>query len=347
MGHGSGTTGGGSVTPMPVQNITELRNAVARAEPRVIVGPAGWLDNGGDKLDIDKPNCTLRGVNLKRAQLQLRASNVLIEDCRGWPGDQVNAPNDADGLSILGPSSGYLQKIAILRSSFAFAPDVVLTVLRDVRDWTIQECMIFGGLYRSAHYEADDAGEDHSYAMNIASWGVNPASQPYGRRGTIWRTLIAHSDGRMPNTWEFDKLDVINNVLYNAGRNGWVGNPRHMNGVNNIIRSGPQSTANSRRIWRGTQHEGGAWFPASVYLAGNVADGFTGSISYGPGTKRTTPYLSLSVAPVAPNLEWVLGVVGPTVRNSVELAMLNHVRNRTSPGFYNGQGFSAPNPSWP
>jgi hypothetical protein len=117
----------------------------------------------------------------------------------------------------------------------------------------------------------------------------------------------------------------------------------------NRVRSGPQTNLSKAKTWEGQAKPGEVPFQQSVYSLGNVADGFDPKETFLQGTQRNSPFGTPSVAAVsAPTVDQILELVGPTSGfNSQEQRLLDHVRNRTSDGYYTGAGFGTPNLTWP
>ena len=143
---------------------------------------------------------------------------------------------------------------------------------------------------------------------------------------------------------------MVNNVLYNWGRDGAHGNPRSLNLVNNWYRSGPLT--DGQLFWdEQTSVVTPDVFGASVYLSGNVADGITGGREAVTGVYADTPRCGgLSVTPGSAQAAYaaVLDGAGATapVRDEVDRRVIGNVINRTG-HYFNGAGYPSPNPYWP
>ncbi|HEX2141042.1 MAG TPA: cell wall-binding repeat-containing protein, partial [Candidatus Limnocylindria bacterium] len=98
-------------------------------------------------------------------------------------------------------------------------------------------------------------------------------------------------------------------------------------------------------VWRAqTSAVVSSLFDASVYLAGNVADGFAAKVDAPAGSLASSPRCGgLSVAPEPASLPNMLSVVGS---GGPEDARLKANVNERTGTFVNGVGFPAPNPSW-
>ncbi|MGH2386371.1 MAG: hypothetical protein ACRDGB_15165, partial [Candidatus Limnocylindria bacterium] len=175
------------------------------------------------------------------------------------------------------------------------------------------------------------------------------ADSPWPRRITMWRNLFTTSDARMPRFQGAECVDLVNNVIYNWGQDAAHGNPRSVNVVNNWYRSGPET--DRFFLWRPqTSNVAPNLYTSSVYEAGNVSDGFTGSRGAGSVYAGSARCGGLSVAATTARAAYdtVLagaGAVSPR-RDAVDARVISNVRNRTGT-FFNGIDHPTPNPYWP
>ena len=70
------------------------------------------------------------------------------------------------------------------------------------------------------------------------------------------------------------------------------GNPRGLNYVGSVVRSGPDSTEGGKRLFLSDLNSDSStrYFLNSVYLSDVLADGFTATSSFAAGVQRSTPY---------------------------------------------------------
>jgi hypothetical protein len=143
---------------------------------------------------------------------------------------------------------------------------------------------------------------------------------------------------------------VVNNVIYNWGRESAHGNPRSLNLVNNWYRSGPLSEG--ELFWEvQTSAVSPKVFDSAVYLSGNVADGISGGREGASSVYAGGPRCGgLSVAAGDPRDAYAAvldgaGAIAP-VRDAVDRRVIGNVINRTG-GYFNGAGYPSPNPYWP
>ncbi|HET6379547.1 MAG TPA: hypothetical protein VFH63_00730, partial [candidate division Zixibacteria bacterium] len=140
------------------------------------------------------------------------------------------------------------------------------------------------------------------------------------------------------------------NVIYNWGTDAAHGNPRSANLVNNWFRAGPETTR--AQVWRAqTSQVAPDLVAGSVYLAGNVADGFGYKVDAPASQLAASPRCGgLSVTPEAADAAYagVIANAGATapLRDAVDVRVIDNVTSRKG-SFVNGAGYAAPNPYWP
>lgn len=348
VGCGAATTGGAGGRIIEVDTYAELAAAVRERGPRIVrVTGDGILDGKGDQLLVNSGDLTIDGSGssaiVKDAWISLRADNVILRGIRVRTGD-LGVSADADAINLNGASQVVLDHVEAV-----WAPDVGgVTILNDSDNVTVQHSIIGGGLLRSSHPEAlEDAG-GHSYGFNIAGQGAGAPDCV-----TVYANLITTSVGRNPQVQGATGVDLVNNVIYNFSDTA-SGNPAGLNIVGNWYRSGPApATAGVPQRTSFWRFRGSGDYPSvfsgSVYLADNLADGFTPTSPDAPaGSLRSTPAHPLSVAagPVGGLLERVLADVGPRPLDARSLGWIRDVVDRSGT-YWNGDGFAGPNPSWP
>lgn len=340
VGYGAGTVGGAGGRVIEVRSIGELQSALSASGAREIrlVGSGTWDANGAE-LMITKPFVTVDGagssVEIVDGWIAVRTSEVILRNLRVRTGDDSVSANDADAISINGGTEG-IANIVVDHVEAIQAPDVGgITILNSVSNVTVQYSIIGEGLYRSAHPESGDE-DGHSYAMNIS--GQLGGAWP--RQITIANNLLTTSEARNPRVCGAEQVDVVNNVIYNY-RVGPACNPRSMNLVNNVLRSGPATAAAGLKPQTDifvpqTSSDYPTLFSGTVFVSGNVTDGFTGTLPSSPlfaGTMRAG--MSVGAAPVAGLLDIILANVGPRPIDATTQRLLDNVRNRTGT-FVNG-----------
>jgi len=350
VGFGAGTTGGRGGRLYEVSSWAEFRTAVLASGPRIveITGSAN-IDGGGERLVVDHGDLTIDGSRwsgaLKRYSLVLRASNVIVTQLRLRPGDQIDDFNEGDGLTINPDTTSSLSHIVIDHCSVLWGTDVTLAVLNSVSDMTIQHSIIAAGLYHSAK-----PGPTSGYGLNVTVPGNSSASQ-FARRITVYRNYLADNDHRNLRGLGTLGIEYVNNVFYNWGGDLGHANPQAMNVVGNIFRKGP-NTPSSDQVYR-TQPK--LAFPDpfanSVWWDDNLGLGFTPTMDFWSGVRRSSPWDGglHGVAAAAPSralADDIVSQAGPTLVDAVD-AHFKHDWAASAGDFYNGAGYPAPNPYWP
>jgi pectate lyase len=359
VGYGAVTTGGAGGRHLAVTTLADsgpgsLRAALEASGPRIVVFEVAGTISLQSGIHVTDPYVTVAGetapapgISVRGGAVLVRTSEVILRDLRLRPGDQVDNPNDADALTLNG-AAGPVSNVVVDHVTMLWGPDIGgLAILGDVRNVTIQNSIMGEGLYLSAHSEATQAQEGHSMAANTTQLEPNLAAP---RRLTFWRNLFTTSNTRMPRFQGSECVDVVNNVMYNWGREAAHGNPRSLNLVNNWFRSGPLTQG--QLFWEvQTSIVSPNAFDASVYTSGNVADGISGGRENAAAVYADSPRCGgLSVAPDEPRAAYaaVLDGAGATapVRDEVDRRVIGNVVNRTG-RYFDGAGYPSPNPYWP
>lgn len=119
--------------------------------------------------------------------------------------------------------------------------------------------------------------------------------------------------------------------------------------MNGWYRSGPlRQTTN---LWRTQEWKDDGSRDDSVYIAGNVADGFEATIDAPEAALARDPRcggLSVNPADAEDGYRAVLEMAGATLpmRDQVDDQLIADVRNRQGT-WWNGEGYPPPNPFWP
>lgn len=347
-GYGAATTGGAGGRVVEVHSVDELRSALGDSGPRTVllVGSGVW-DAAGAEITITKPNVTVDGsacaCQIRNGWIKVAASEVILRNLRVRTGDESVQAADADAISINGGSGG-ISNIVLDHVEAIWAPDIGgVAILNRVTDVTVQNSIIGEGLNLSRHPEGTTAEGGHSYGFNITTLD----GSSYAERVTVHHNLITTSSQRNPQIIGAAAVDFVNNVIYNVGLDWAYGNPRSASIVNNIYRAGPETQTSDE--WRSrTNGDVNGFFANSVYLAGNVADGFTFTRDIAANVLAGSPPVPLSVAPEDTRglLERVLGSAGPQPADATTQGILANAWNRTG-AFLNGVGQPGPNPTWP
>ncbi len=354
VGYGASTTGGTGGTVTNVTSLSQLRALVKASGKRILILPRTrqtW-DLAGTDLDITQPNVTLDGggIIFKGAMVKILTSQVILQNVTSHPGDVTGNAADNDAFTV----NGYKvcrDHIVFNHVEGIWGPDVGgLTLLGCVHDVTAQYSIFGEGLVHSAHAGSGTDPAGHSYSSNIADNFGNPAN-----RVTYYRNLITTGVGRNPRFVGATCTDVIDSVFYNYS-DGPSGNPTSLNLIGDSYKKGPAPAAAGLPFKTlAFRYSKDADFyntliPASTYLSGNQAIGFTFGTPKGDSATvlRSTPKCAPSVASsgAASGYAAVTTQAGPVIRSDQTQRLLNNVRNGTGV-YYNGQHFAALNPTWP
>lgn len=359
VGYGGRTVGGAGGRTVAVTNLADsgagsLRAALEASGHRIVVFQVAGTIRLRSTITVTDPYLTVagetapgQGITVRDGSLMVRASEVILRNLRLRPGDQLDNPSDADALTING-ASGSVANVVVDHVTMLWGPDIGgLAILGDVRNVTVQDSIMGEGLYLSAHAEGTAADDGHSHAANVSQLEPN---LPAPRLLTFWRNLFTTSNTRMPRFQGAECVDVVNNVIYNWGKDAAHGNPRTLNLVNNWYRSGPLTEG--QLFWNvQTSDVTPNAFGSSVYLSGNVADGIRGGrddlSSVYAGSPRCGG-LSVAAGNAGDAYAAVLagaGAISP-VRDEVDRRVIANVVNRGGK-YFNGAGYPSPNPYWP
>jgi pectate lyase len=357
-GYGAASKGGAGGKVLSVTNLNDsgpgsLRAAIDASGPRVVVfGVAGTINLAGD-LRVDDPFLTLDGstapgpVVVRGGMLLVTTHDVIVRHLRFRPGDQVGSPADVDAVTLNG-LRGEVYNVVLDHVSMVWGPDIGgLSLLGNVHDVTVQYSIMGEGLYLSRHPEAVASQDGHSMGASIFQLDPGVA---WPKRLTLHHNLFTTSDNRMPVIQGAECVDVVNNVIYNWGIKSLSGNPRGLNAVNNWFRPGPETT--SLYVYQWQKHSANPDpYANSVYLSGNVADGFGYAVEAPGGVVRSGPAcggLSVGVRSAQAGFDTVVATAGATLpaRDAVDGRIIANVINRSGT-FFNGAGHSSPNPYYP
>jgi pectate lyase len=352
VGYGAGTTGGSGGKVYSVSNWSQLKTALQASGPRIVrlTGSAD-VDGGGEKLKISNGNLTIDGSawsgTLRRYSLVIEASNVIVTQLRLRPGDQLDDVGEGDGLTINPGVGGSLSKIVIDHSTLLWAPDVTLALLNKTSDVTVQYSILGAGLRYSAN-----PSSPNGYGPNVTTIASNPnPDTEYGRRITFYRNYVVHNHQRNMRAHGTDGIEWVNNVYYNWGADLAHMNPRGANVVGNMFKKGPNTPSSNRVLRFEINKSETDYFKSSTYWADNIGLGFTPSTSFPTGVRRTGQYggglHNVVAAPASGALAAsVVAGAGPSVADTIDQRLKNHFSSGGG-SFYNGAGFTGPNPTYP
>lgn len=334
-----------------VDTVAELRTAIGTTGPRIVNMAPGLYDLNGD-LALAKPFLTVNGnsAQTKRGSWKITASQVIIRDVASRSGDQppVNGA-DVDSFTLNG-NRAPIDHIVLDHVEGIWGPDVSGAMLGRVTDVTIQ-CSIFGeGLLRSSHPESGD-NDGHGLAFNVASEDATSAAE----RITFYGVLFTTSEARMPRIIGAAATDIIDSTFYNHTKPP-QGNPQSLNLIGNTWKKGPSPAAAGftfdTRLWQyqpGGHGAFGSRLDGRVYIADAQYWGFTPTTPSGDDGRvlRSTPLVAPSVPSIGygPAYAMVTTSAGLRRADATTQRLRSNVVNGTGT-YYNGAGFSGPNPSW-
>jgi hypothetical protein len=219
-GAGAFATGGRDGDVYVVNNLNNsgagsLRHAIdtAPATGRMIVFSVGGTIDLLSDINIDSPRITIAGQTapggITLAHRALRVSNtnnIILQHIAVRPGDFATAPNvyEPDSIGIQNSNNVILDHV-----SASWSTDEVLSVTHGSTNVTVQWSLITEALHNSNHSKGN-----HGYGGIV-----------HGGETSLHHNLYAHNRSRNPATGNWDKdppitpahLDIVNNVIYNAG----------------------------------------------------------------------------------------------------------------------------------
>jgi hypothetical protein len=359
VGYGYRTTGGGTNgTLYPVSNWSQFKDAVLRSGPRIIrITGSGDLDGNGESIKVVNGDLTIDGTgwtgSMKDYKMVFECSNVLIRQVAWRPGEGASSSASSDRRAVsfnAGNNNGVLRNIVFDHCSFAWGPDVVLSMINNVEDWTIQHCVLGPALLAS-----NIPSSPNGYGSNITTPGNSNPATMYVKRGTVYRNLMIMCNQRNLKYEYADGIDAINNAVYDWGNQAGHGNARGLNVVGGMYKKGPETTGSSE-IWEPdtnyAEFNNSTYFPLSGADA-NIGIGFSPTVDIDVAARRSTYYngglFRATVTTASSGLfTTVVSNAGRTYQDGVDSLIKGHALAGTSDGFYNGPSTgNPPFPFWP
>jgi pectate lyase len=345
-GFGSSTEGGRGgkvlyVTTLSDSGTGSLRSALEASGPRLVLFRVAGTITLQDDIRIKEPFLTIAGqtapgdgVEVKGAMLKIKTHDVIIRYLKVRPGDQPNSSNpaDRDALTLSGIKAE-VYNIVIDHCSLVWGPDIGgLSMLINVHDVTVQNCILGEGLYLSNHPEATVDQGGHSMAASIFQLDPAKYGNAHPRNITMHHNLFTTSNHRNPVVIGAEFVDIVNNVIYNWGQKPAHGNPRSLNLIKNLFIKGPETT--KLLAWLPSLHSTTPnYFTNAVYEQGNATEGFS-TVRGDPQTvyaaSRFSPYSMRSEQTPQDAYTQIVQDVGANlpVRDSVDQRIINNLKQR-------------------
>lgn len=340
---GAHTTGGDGGEEIRVTTLADsgpgsLRRALATSGARMITFDVAGVIYLESDLKIANPNVTIAGetapspgITLAHASLRISASDVIVRHLRIRVGDGPGPKaEDRDGISIVGNRRGTkdVHDVLIENCSISWAIDEgISTWYVGVRNVTVKNTIIAEGLARSLHPKGE-----HSMGMLIG-----PGSQGILVQGN----LFAHNNWRNPVVHAGARAVIVNNLIYNPGKQGihFYPSPKrpvalHASVIGNVVRAGPNTGYQPELIW------GGLNPGTELYFQDNESDGTRAFITDSAQFRKLpfNPLLnearvwSPDIAVISPGavVETVLAEAGarPWDRDATDTRIVTEVRDR-------------------
>ena len=345
-GYGAVTRGGRGGKVILVTNLNDagpgsLREACEAEGPRIVVFTVSGTITLESRLTISNPYITIAGqtapgdgICIKKYQLSINASEVIIRYIRVRLGDETD--NDADAIS-----GRYHKNIILDHVSASWSIDETVSIYY-CENVTIQWCLISESLYNAGHVKGT-----HGFG---GIWGSNYS--------TYHHNLLAHHSSRNPRFASgCGYNDFRNNVVYNWGYNSaYGGEKRHegddrfnftvVNMVANYFKPGP-ATRLGERAYRivnpslGDSDDGfGKWYVVDNVVHGNpivTADNWDGGVQPQGGSshiaelKLDEPFDAIPINQQTAEEAYhaVLESVGASLpkRDSIDARIVDETRN--------------------
>lgn len=357
-------TGGTGGTVYNCSTFAQLKTALLASGTRHIkmTGNA-VMDGNADEFSVTNGNLTWDGTGwtgvLKNYKIIMRCSNVILTQLALRTGEGATAGESTDrrAISFNPPGGGSISRIVVDHCSLAWGPDVVLSMLNQTTDVTIQHCILGPALDKS-NFPDHIAGAGYGPNITVPAGGDGAL---YPARITYYRNLIIMNRKRNFRGHGVGGWDVVNNVLYDWDDKSGHGNPRGANVMNNVYKKGPQ-TVNAEAWDSEIFGFYTTYFGNSVYLSGNLGRTAGGGVlalteSFAIGVKRQSAYDggptavnhgALVVATANDTLfSDVVAAAGRSYQDDIDTALKAHaVAGTDEGGFYQGAGFVGPKASW-
>ena len=280
-GFGAQSLGGRGGTVIEVTNLNDsgpgsLRACVDTQGPRICVFRVGGTITTQSEIIAANPYLTIAGQTAPGGGITLRAAqnyheepfiisthDVIIRFVRFRAGASAEPNSSRRSLTI----NFGAYNVMLDHCSFSWATDQPLLLIDGVHDITIQWSIISEGLARSTHFE-DGAFQEHSTGLSVSGKNYNSTAQTGNI--TIHHNLLAHNGGRNPQNAGYGLEDVVNNVIYNWGRQAFTTQDLQAdvptNIVNNYFKAGIDSVGYEVQA----HHNNNSMIGPQIYVSGNI-----------------------------------------------------------------------------
>src|SRR5215207_4718821 len=280
-GFGAQSVGGRGGTVIEVTNLNDsgsgsLRACVEAQGPRICVFRVGGTITTQSKIIVRNPYLTIAGQTAPGGGITLRAAqsyheepliisthDVIIRYVRFRAG--ASAVPNSSRRSMTVNFGAY--NVIVDHCSFSWATDQPLLLIDGVRDVTIQWSIISEGLARSTHFE-DGSFKEHSTGLSVSGKNYNSTAQTGNI--TIHHNLLAHNGGRNPQNAGYGLEDVVNNVIYNWGGQGFTTHDLQANVPSNIVGNYFKKGVNTTGAEIRASHVNDLMSGPRIYVMGNL-----------------------------------------------------------------------------
>jgi pectate lyase len=280
-GFGAQSVGGRGGQIIEVTNLNDsgagsFRACVTAQGPRICVFRVGGTITTQSKIVVTNPYLTIAGHTAPGGGITLRASqsyheepliisthDVIIRFVRFRTG--ASAIPNSSRRSLTLNAGAY--NVIIDHCSFSWATDQSLLLSDGVHDVTIQWSIISESLAHSTHFESG-IFQEHSTGLSVSGKNFNSTAQTGNI--TIHHNLLAHNNGRNPQNAGYGLEDVVNNVIYNWGGQGFTTQDLHANVPSNIVNNYFKSGPNSFSYEIKASHTNPLMIGPQIYVSGNI-----------------------------------------------------------------------------
>jgi hypothetical protein len=266
QGFGTNTPGGRGGRIIKVTNRNNsgsgsFRAAVEASGARIVVFETGGTITLTSSLNIKNPYLTIAGqtapgdgICIKGRPINIMAHDVVIRGIRYRLG--ADAGGGENGI-LLDGGSDEVYNIVIDHCSLSWATDENLSTYRNVHDISISWNIISEGI------------NNYHHGMGLLIGHAN-GHEGYGANVSVHHNLFAHNEARQPLFQTDNRVEIINNLIYNYDNKAISaeddsGETVFADIVGNYVKAG-LDTGGKKGLWCNTD-------AGSIYLKGNIGPG--------------------------------------------------------------------------